>query len=584
MMLTEESFHGSGGTFAGNWAAAVGGAVSFTIDPNYTFFDSTDSAGASGGLLQMTKLWGGDGALDVETLDAVDNIAGNPGTKFTATLPAGPAFRKIGVGFQWANQSTNWVGRNLSAYDYYSLIMRNDGTTPVKVCIWINGSGWAWYQEPAGDWAEIGPGESVTLSLALASNPNATDVKKIGFQLGADTTDSPITAVVSIIDLTAPVITCPGNISVSNGQGVCSASVQVGVATATDYTTGVASVVGTRDDGLPLGNPYPVGITTITWVATDKADPANTSNCTQTITVTDDEDPTITCPPNVTVYADPGTCGAAKADVDLGTPATGDNCGVDTVTNDAPDTFPIGDTTVTWTVTDIHSNSAQCLQTVTVRNRTQAQIEVELAGVSAAVDRTIKFTFGGNGGAVSPYSVAVPLLFTGGKATVSIDTVPACADWTHVSAKDEQHTLCKKLPLTTTGGKFTADFTGSNALAGGDATNDNMIDILDFGVLIGQYGQFLPLTTTWPVRNADFGCDGDVDSGDFTFIHQGFLTKGDLPPGPAAAASDEPRTSVSVAEFSRIVGLAYAAQADLDGDGVISLQDLRFFLTKTGNR
>jgi hypothetical protein len=224
---------------------------------------------------------------------------------------------------------------------------------------------------------------------------------------------------------------------------------------------------------------------------------------------------------------------------------------------------------------------------------------VELAGVSAAVDRTIKFTFGGNGGAVPPYSIAVLLHFTGGKATASIDTVPACADWTQVSAKDEQHTLRKKLPLTVTGDKYTASFTDKNAvprgqegwdpdlddsLAGGDATNDNMIDILDFGVLVGQYAQVLPLDTTWPIRNADFGCDGIVDSSDFTFIHQGFLTKGDLLPGPAAAASEEPRTSVSVAEFSRIVGLAYAAQADLDGDGIIGLQDLRFFLTKTGNK
>ncbi len=33
LVLTEESFHGSGGTYAGNWAAAVGGSVEFTIAP-----------------------------------------------------------------------------------------------------------------------------------------------------------------------------------------------------------------------------------------------------------------------------------------------------------------------------------------------------------------------------------------------------------------------------------------------------------------------------------------------------------------------------------------------------------------------
>jgi len=33
LILTEESFHGSGGTYAGNWAAVVGGEANFTISP-----------------------------------------------------------------------------------------------------------------------------------------------------------------------------------------------------------------------------------------------------------------------------------------------------------------------------------------------------------------------------------------------------------------------------------------------------------------------------------------------------------------------------------------------------------------------
>ena len=33
IMLTEESFHGDGGTYAGNWAAAMGGAIEFSIVP-----------------------------------------------------------------------------------------------------------------------------------------------------------------------------------------------------------------------------------------------------------------------------------------------------------------------------------------------------------------------------------------------------------------------------------------------------------------------------------------------------------------------------------------------------------------------
>ncbi|SFF24960.1 T9SS type B sorting domain-containing protein, partial [Flavobacterium xueshanense] len=43
-----------------------------------------------------------------------------------------------------------------------------------------------------------------------------------------------------------------------------------------------------------------------------------------------------------------------------------DNCGVKSVTNDAPNVFPIGNTTVTWTVIDNAGNTATCTQIVTV--------------------------------------------------------------------------------------------------------------------------------------------------------------------------------------------------------------------------
>jgi hypothetical protein len=64
------------------------------------------------------------------------------------------------------------------------------------------------------------------------------------------------------------------------------------------------------------------------------------------------------------VSVDAGECFATG--VALGTPTTGDNCAVDTVTNDAPAQFPVGDTIVIWTVTDTSANSGTCAQTVTV--------------------------------------------------------------------------------------------------------------------------------------------------------------------------------------------------------------------------
>jgi len=100
---------------------------------------------------------------------------------------------------------------------------------------------------------------------------------------------------------------------------------------------------------------------TVTLTATDADGHSGTG--TAQVTVVDDINPTITAS-DVTVNADNGACAAGN--VSLSTPVTSDNCGVQSVTNDAPASFPVGTTVVTWTVTDIHGNQATATQTVTV--------------------------------------------------------------------------------------------------------------------------------------------------------------------------------------------------------------------------
>ena len=91
--------------------------------------------------------------------------------------------------------------------------------------------------------------------------------------------------------------------------------------------------------------------------------------CSQDITVTDDEDPTITCAADQTQTADADSCNAVVTVVG---PATGDNCGVATIVNDfngtanASDTYPVGTTAVIWTVTDLSGNTNTCSQDITV--------------------------------------------------------------------------------------------------------------------------------------------------------------------------------------------------------------------------
>ncbi|RCU56351.1 HYR domain-containing protein, partial [Oceanihabitans sediminis] len=170
------------------------------------------------------------------------------------------------------------------------------------------------------------------------------------------------TQTVTVNDTTPPTITCPTDVVISADASCIATSVALGAPTTAD-NCGVASVTNDAPATFPLGE------TTVTWTVTDNA--GLTATCTQTVTVNDTMPPTITCPTNLVISTDT-SCEATS--VALGTPTTVDNCGVASVTNDAPATFPLGETTVTWTVTDNTGLTATCTQTVTVNDTTPPTI------------------------------------------------------------------------------------------------------------------------------------------------------------------------------------------------------------------
>jgi hypothetical protein len=85
--------------------------------------------------------------------------------------------------------------------------------------------------------------------------------------------------------------------------------------------------------------------------------------------------PTIAAPAAINVTTTESGCSAAG--INLGTPVVSDNCGVANVTNNAPANFPLGATTVTWTVTDSSGNSATATQTVTVTDTLKPGISLQ---------------------------------------------------------------------------------------------------------------------------------------------------------------------------------------------------------------
>jgi hypothetical protein len=109
------------------------------------------------------------------------------------------------------------------------------------------------------------------------------------------------------------------------------------------------------------------GTHTITVVAADYS--GNSNQCSFTLTLIDDDAPTLTCPPTIQVQADPGQNSAL---VSVPNPDATDNCAPPAVNNDfsatmpVSDLFPIGTTTVTYTATDASLNATQCTVDVVV--------------------------------------------------------------------------------------------------------------------------------------------------------------------------------------------------------------------------
>jgi trimeric autotransporter adhesin len=179
---------------------------------------------------------------------------------------------------------------------------------------------------------------------------------------------------VTVNDNTPPVVTPPGPVTLYTGANATSCSVTVtdlngtlGTGSATDNCPGVGAV---SRSGVPSGNVFPVGTTTLTYSATDAH--GNTGTAQQVVTVIDNTPPVISCPANITV--DPSCPSGAV--VTYSTPTATDNCGVQSVTRNAGSlasgsVFPIGTTTVTHTATDIYGNTSSCSFTVTVKTPQQ---------------------------------------------------------------------------------------------------------------------------------------------------------------------------------------------------------------------
>ena len=172
---------------------------------------------------------------------------------------------------------------------------------------------------------------------------------------------SSCTLLVTVVDVEAPVITCPANMTMNTDPGACTSSPTFAAPTGTDNCSGATT---TQIAGLVSGSALSLGVNTNTFRVTDAG--GNSTSCSFTITVNDNQIPAITCPANISVPTGGGFCGAT---VTYSTPSGTDNCGAtttQTVGSASGSIFSVGTTTNTFRATDFSGNSTTCSFTITV--------------------------------------------------------------------------------------------------------------------------------------------------------------------------------------------------------------------------
>lgn len=336
----------------------------------------------------------------------------------------------------------------------------------------------------------------------------------------------------------------------------------------------------------------------VTLTVTDADGPVS---CAADITIVDETAPTFDDDPeDISVYADAGVC---EATLTIDTPTATDVCDpnplVEGLRDDGlalADPYPVGTTTITWTVSDACGNETSIDQTVTVAGESQLLVTVQLQGVTEpTLNRCINFEVF-NTGAGTSITFQQVLTFTDGVAT-DIEVLVPCGVYDCMTATDPLHTLVRANSdaFQVIGTQYVADFTDQSggggldhALLGGNINGDVYVDMLDFGLWVGQlntvYGDPPSGDTDCdtPAPHCDISGDGVVLMNDWTYITANFglsdeACDGGLVAINAMGMQQGPVTSITIAELNRR-GLSDLAVADLNGDGVLNPDDIAAFM------
>ncbi|HLO59469.1 MAG TPA: HYR domain-containing protein, partial [Bacteroidales bacterium] len=190
-----------------------------------------------------------------------------------------------------------------------------------------------------------------------------------------------------------PVAICKNPTVYVNGLG------QVTISPA-DVNNGSTVDCGVPDLSIDLNSFDCTDLGTNSVILTVKDIYGTQKNCTSTLTVADTIHPTITCPPDVNETTSHDGIGDCTTTVTLGVPTTGDNCSISgtiaqvsgATINPVTYTFPVGESTVTWIVSDVSGNTRNCAQKVTIEDNEDPVINTCVPDKDVILDASCHFT------------------------------------------------------------------------------------------------------------------------------------------------------------------------------------------------
>lgn len=369
----------------------------------------------------------------------------------------------------------------------------------------------------------------------------------------------------------------------------------VGVAAGTDFTTLIYSSTATANKvvfatgidpsasaaGIAAGNVAKLTFRTVAPSCSDlDAVVLSTSTLATRITdsngvalaFTQDDNVSITSlapftlvavPADVAVAADAGTVSGAL--VSLVAPTATDSCGgALNVIETRSDSLALSayyppslTTTVTYTATDAAGNTDSKNVTVAVANYQLLDAAISLNGiVTGSSTRSVRVIAGS--------TQLVNVGMTNGSGIASNVQVPIAASYPCITAKDAGHSLSNTGVSSVVGVEYAA----SIALDQGDSNDDNLVDILDFGIYVGKFGAAVA------GGSSNFNDDLAVNAGDFSFLSVNFAETGIV---CGAFTGGAPRTAVSVKELRRS-GMGELAGADFNRDGMLDVNDIAYYM------